>query len=278
MERTCGVCGRSFSSARRLSNHVSISHPSEKASAPTDDLRAAAAAGELAAQFASLAQEVRDLRSRVSALERQAEARPSRIGKRKRPSGAEPCDAPRPARPESPAPTARAPSFVLPPGPSAPAPPPPPQRVVPVDKVTSFHLGPREIAHCVKDFEFTGFRKLAKLVYFNDAAPQFKCISMGSLRERRVNMCVDGGRWESFPHDTAMKRIVRELIMVMNHKLDDDDLVEDLVGTYGIARPRVKTVVSVVESLFAEKDIAKLRPYFSDLWCLITDEGRRASM
>lgn len=138
----------------------------------------------------------------------------------------------------------------------------------PIARTTATHLTDAHVAKCVKEYNTSGLRKFAELVFNmnNSTGPQSPIVYDPKLKEN-VRICLETeGKWEVYPRDTALKIITKQLLCLFLAKLEDDDTQDAFVRQFKIPMSAIEYVVKDVESALS---LCTYKQFYKDIWCLI---------
>ena len=141
---------------------------------------------------------------------------------------------------------------------------------MPYDRCSISHIEASEIAKCVKEYEYSGIRRMARLIYFNQEAPHNKAIISNKGRSMTVYICTEEGQWDLHSKASALKRICRQVLCYMSAKLDDEDLQVELMRLYGIHKAKLDKVIGDIDECINDATGKTHRKFYDDVWCLLT--------
>jgi uncharacterized coiled-coil protein SlyX len=156
---------------------------------------------------------------------------------------------------------------------------PPRPPAAPFDRATIAHVTLHELAKCVRDYECSGLRYMAQLVYFNPKVPRNASVSVKTAQ--CVHIMSDDGNWEPHSKASALKRVVRQVLNLLSAKLDDPDTQDELVEDYKVSRSKVEQIIEDVDACINDASGKKHKKFFDDVWSVMLDNkqphGRRAA-
>ena len=140
---------------------------------------------------------------------------------------------------------------------------------IPYDRCSISHIATAELAKCVREYEYSGIRRMTKLIYFNQVAPKNKSIIVTKGRSMTVYICTEDGQWDLHSKASALKRICRQVLCYMSAKLDDEDFQIDLKQLYGIHKTKLEQVITDIDECINDASGKTHRKFYDDVWCLL---------
>lgn len=144
--------------------------------------------------------------------------------------------------------------------------------VVPFERASIMHVMMPELARCVRDFEFSGLRKMTEMVYFNASVPKNRSVKIRRGQTRFAVLLSEDGKWEVNSKASVLKRVVRKVLNIMSAKLDDSDVQDQLVEDYNINRNKLEQVIQEIDEAINDATSKKHKRFYEDIWCLMMED------
>lgn len=149
----------------------------------------------------------------------------------------------------------------------------PPAAIVPFERASIMHIMMPELAKCVRDFEFSGLRKMTEMVYFNCNVPKNRSVKIRRGQTRFAVLLSEDGKWEVNSKASVLKRVVRKVLNIMSAKLDDSDVQDQLVEDYNINRNKLEQVIQEIDEAINDASAKKHKRFYEDIWCLMMEDN-----
>lgn len=137
---------------------------------------------------------------------------------------------------------------------------------VPYDRCSILHINTMDLVKCVKEYEFSGIMRMAKMIYFSPSAPKNKSIIITKGRPTSIFICTDEGHWDAHSKNSALKRLSRQVLNYMSAKLDDEDLQTEMNLAFGVPRAKLEQVISDIDECINDSTGKTHKKFYDDLW------------